>query len=86
MYFRNKQALFWALFFPLLIMIIFGIMNFDGYNSPNISVYDAAENDASRALISALRGPAGEELLSVSVDTLEGAHHEIEFGNSRAVV
>ena len=50
MYFRNKQALFWALFFPLLIMIIFGIMNFDRYNSPNVGIYDAAKNPASQAL------------------------------------
>ena len=26
MYFRNKQGIFWALFFPFLIMIIFGLL------------------------------------------------------------
>lgn len=86
MYFRNKQALFWALFFPLLIMTIFGMMNFDGYNSPNVGIYDAADNKASHAFISALRGPDDERLLSVTVDTLENIHHELEFGSNRAVI
>ena len=86
MYFRNKQALFWALFFPLLIMIIFGIMNFDKYNSPNVGIYDAADNPASQALIQALRGDDQQKLLSISVDTLEEVHHELEFGDSRAVI
>ena len=34
MYFRNKQGIFWALFFPFLIMIIFSLLNFDGFNAP----------------------------------------------------
>ncbi|NQW20713.1 MAG: ABC transporter permease [Chloroflexi bacterium] len=86
MYFRNKQALFWALFFPLLIMLIFGIMNFDKYASPDVGIYDAAENDASRALIHALEGNDQQKLLNVSVDTFDEVHHELEFGSSRAVI
>jgi ABC-2 type transport system permease protein len=86
MYFRNRQALFWALFFPLLIMIIFGIMNFDGYNSPDVGIYDAADNEASRALIQALQGSQEQELLNVTTDSLNELHHELEFGSSRAVI
>jgi ABC-2 type transport system permease protein len=86
MYFRNKQALFWALFFPLLIMIIFGIMNFDRFNSPRVDIYDAANNDASQALIQALQGTGGEQLLNAHVGTLDEAHHELEYGSSRAVI
>jgi len=86
MYFRNKQALFWALFFPLLIMIIFGMMNFEKYASPNVGIYDAANNDASKALILALGGTSDEELLSVTTGTLDELHHELEFGSSRAVI
>ncbi|MBT4943459.1 MAG: hypothetical protein HON31_05575, partial [Chloroflexi bacterium] len=85
MYFRNKQALFWALFFPLLIMIIFGMMNFNKYSSPNVGIYDAANNDASQALIEALKGNSDQKLLSVSTGTLDELHHELEFGSSRAV-
>lgn len=86
MYFRNKQALFWALFFPLLIMVIFGIMNFDKFNSPNVGIYDAAENDASGVLIQALKGDGDQKLLSVRVGPLDEVHHELEFGSSRAVI
>ena len=85
MYFRNKQALFWALFFPLLIMIIFGIMNFDGYNAPDVGVHDAAQNDASHALIQALRG--GEnEVLEVTTGTIEEVQHDLQFSGSRAAI
>ena len=86
MYFRNRTALFWALFFPLLVMIIFGIMNFDGYNSPDVGVYDAAENEASRSLITALRGPADEVLLNLSVDTLNNVQRDLKYGNYTAVI
>ena len=86
MYFRNRQALFWALFFPLLIMVIFGIMNFDKFNSPNVGIYDAADNDASRALIQALKGNGDQELLSLTVDSFDEVHYELEFGTSRAVI
>jgi ABC-2 type transport system permease protein len=86
MYFRNKQGLFWALFFPLLIMIIFGMMNFDNYNSPNVGIYDAADNPASKALIQALQGSSEQELLSVTVATLQEAQHELKFGSIRGLI
>lgn len=85
MYFRNRQALFWALFFPLLIMIIFGIMNFEGYNAPNVGVHDAAQNDASRALIQALRG-GDNEVLDVSTGTNEEIQYDLQFSGSRAAI
>lgn len=85
MYFRNRQALFWALFFPLLIMIIFGIMNFDGYNAPSVGVHDAAQNDASLALIQALRG-GDNEVLEVSTGTSEEIQYDLKFSGSRAAI
>jgi ABC-2 type transport system permease protein len=85
MYFRNRQALFWALFFPLLIMVIFGIMNFDGYNAPSVGVHDAAQNDASLALIQALRG-GDNEVLEVSTGTSEEIQYDLKFSGSRAAI
>jgi ABC-2 type transport system permease protein len=85
MYFRNRQALFWALFFPLLIMIIFGTMNFDGYNAPSVGVHDAAQNDASLALIQALRG-GDNEILEVSTGTSEEIQYDLKFSGSRAAI
>jgi ABC-2 type transport system permease protein len=86
MYFRNRQALFWALFFPLLIMLIFGFMNFDGFSSPDVGVYDAAENDASRSLIDSLRGSDGAQVLAVSVGSREEVMNELKFGETRAAI
>ena len=85
MYFRNRQALFWALFFPLLVMLIFGMMNFNGYNAPSVGVHDEAKCEASRNLIKALQGDE-EEVLKVSIGTPEEILHDLEFGESRAAI
>jgi ABC-2 type transport system permease protein len=85
MYFRNRQALFWALFFPVLVMLIFGMMNFDGYNAPSVGVHDEAKSKASRNLIKALQGDE-EEVLKVSIGTPEEILHDLEFGESRAAI
>ncbi|MBI4221002.1 MAG: hypothetical protein HY682_12715, partial [Chloroflexi bacterium] len=47
MYFRNRQAIFWSLFFPLLVMLIFGLLDFDRFNPPEVAVIDEAGNDVS---------------------------------------
>ena len=85
MYFRNRQALFWALFFPLMVMLIFGMMNFDGYNAPSVGVHDEAKSEASHNLITALQG-SEEEVLKVSTGTPEEILHDLEFGESRAAI
>ena len=85
MYFRNRQALFWALFFPLLVMLIFGMMNFNGYNAPSVGVHDEAKSEASRNLIKALQGDE-EEVLKVSIGTPEEILDDVEFGESRAAI
>ena len=85
MYFRNRQALFWALFFPLLVMLIFGMMNFNGYNAPSVGVHDEAKSEASRNLIKTLQGDE-EEVLKVSIGTPEEILHDLEFGESRAAI
>ena len=85
MYFRNRQALFWALFFPLLVMLIFGMMNFNGYNAPSVGVHDEAKSEASRNLIKALQGDE-EEVLKVSIGTPEEILHDLEFGESPAAI
>ncbi|MDD5552106.1 MAG: ABC transporter permease [Candidatus Pacebacteria bacterium] len=51
MFFRNKSGVFWTLFLPLLIMIIFGSMNFENYGKSNIAIVDNAETKESKNLI-----------------------------------
>ncbi len=85
MYFRNRQAIFWALFFPLLIMIIFGILNFDRFNPPQVGLVDDAQNDASTALIDALRGDPDEPLIEITLGVRETLLEELTDGDLDAV-
>lgn len=54
MFVRNRAALFFSLFVPLLIMLIFGVLNFGGTTSTALGLVDEADNPASHALVSAL--------------------------------
>jgi ABC-2 type transport system permease protein len=85
MYFRNKQGIFWALFFPFLIMIIFGLLNFDGFNAPDVGIDDRARNSASRSLIEKLRGPENDPIIEVSHGIESTLVSELDDGDLDAV-
>jgi len=55
MFVRNRAALFFSLFVPLLIMLIFGVLNFGGTTSISLGLVDEADTSASHALVSALQ-------------------------------
>jgi ABC-2 type transport system permease protein len=55
MFFRNKQGLFWTMFLPVLIMVIFGLMKFDQYGKSNLAIVDKAKTKESKQLISNLK-------------------------------
>ena len=54
MFVRNRLALFFSLFLPLVIMLIFGVLNFEGSTSVSLGVVDEAQTDASAAFFDAL--------------------------------
>src|SRR5688572_4069264 len=54
MFVRNRTALFFSLFLPLVIMLIFGVLNFEGSTTISLGVVDEAQTDASAALIEGL--------------------------------
>ena len=54
MFVRNRTALFFSLFLPLVIMLIFGVLNFEGSTTVSLGVVDEAHNEASVALIDGL--------------------------------
>jgi ABC-2 type transport system permease protein len=54
MFVRNRVALFFSLFLPLIIMLIFGVLNFEGSTTISLGIVDEADNDASSALIDEL--------------------------------
>ena len=51
---RNRQTTFWALFFPLVLVVVFGLFDFTATNSSRIAIVDADETPASRQLIDSL--------------------------------
>lgn len=51
---RNRQTTFWALFFPLILVVVFGLFDFTATNSSRIAILDGAETPASRLLIDSL--------------------------------
>jgi ABC-2 type transport system permease protein len=54
MFVRNRTALFFSLFLPLVIMLIFGVLNFEGSTSIALGVVDEAGTDASAGLVDGL--------------------------------
>ena len=48
---RNRQALFWAMFFPLIFVGVFGLFNLDELPTTTIGVIDHAQDDVSAALV-----------------------------------
>ncbi len=37
---RNRQAIFWALFFPLVLVVVFGLFDFNGVGVADVAVID----------------------------------------------
>ena len=52
--YRDRQAAFWAIAFPLIFLLIFGLFNFNDINPVEVVVVDHAGNDLSRGLIADL--------------------------------
>ena len=48
---RNRNTTFWALFFPLLLVVVFGLFEFDGFDSASLVVVDEAGTSNSQLLI-----------------------------------
>src|SRR2546423_12545296 len=78
-YFRNRGAIFFSLLVPLMIMGIFGLINF-GNSTPsvNIGVVDQAHNDVSGRIIGSLQGIKAVKL---HTGALESERHELQQGN-----
>ena len=47
---RDRQALFWALAFPLMLVTVFGLFDIDGAGSADLAVIDHANTQSSREL------------------------------------
>jgi ABC-2 type transport system permease protein len=56
MWFRDRQALFWSLFLPLMLMVIFGVLNFGSLGRIDLGIVDHADNAESQGLAAVLEG------------------------------
>lgn len=53
---RDKQALFWNIFFPVMFLLVFGLFSFDQPLQYDIAIFDEAHNDASTGFIAHVEG------------------------------
>ena len=78
-YFRNRGAIFFSLLVPLMIMTIFGLINFGNNTaSVNVGVVDQANNQVSSRIISGL---GQVKAVKLHVGSLDSEKHELVQGN-----
>ena len=56
MWARDRAALFWTFFLPLVIMVIFGLLNFGELGKVDLGIVDLARNEASARFIEEAQG------------------------------
>ncbi len=80
MIYRNRQALFWALAFPLIFVAVFGLFRLDQPPEVNLLVVDRAQDPVSQGLIASL---SAMEHFNVAVREDEAVvRKELEDGNA----
>src|SRR2546428_6817891 len=67
-YLRDRIALFFSLVVPLMLMVIFGYLNLGDFGRVSLAVDDQAKNDASRQLLSLLKGIETLQITEESTD------------------
>ena len=58
MWSRDRASLFWTFFLPLVIMVIFGLLNFGELGKLDVGIVDQARNETSDGFIQRLTGVA----------------------------
>jgi len=76
---RNRQSLFWALAFPLIFVVVFGLFFRDSDSTTSIAVIDNAQDDMSRQLISGLNQVDGLRVTERNDELL--AYDEVKEGD-----
>src|SRR5437867_8586157 len=69
MYLRNRQVIFFNLFFPVMIVVIFGLINGNGNVSVSMGVVDNAHTPVSQLVLTQLRQSKAVELPTGSLDS-----------------
>jgi ABC-2 type transport system permease protein len=81
MFVRNRAAVFFSLFLPLIIMLIFGVLNFEGTTTIELGLVDEANTEASQALVASIEEVESFDVTTgdreTELATLEDGDHEI---------
>jgi ABC-2 type transport system permease protein len=83
MFLRDRTAVFFSFFLPLVIMLIFGVLNFGAGEALNLGVVDEADTESSRAVIAAFEEVP---ILEVIPGDLDEELAETSEGNRALVV
>ncbi|MBC8279993.1 MAG: ABC transporter permease [Chloroflexi bacterium] len=73
---RNRQAIFWALFFPLMLVVVFGMFEVNGVGSADVVVIDQSNGPKSELLRERLH----------EIEFLDLESDESDFSEARAKV
>lgn len=84
MFFRNRQALFFSLFLPLLIMVIFGLIDFGKMGTTGLTIYDGENDQASQQFIDGLKKI--DALKITTTNNLDSAQDKLEKGDTDVVL
>ena len=81
---RNRQGLFWALIFPLLLVVVFGLFDFRGVTPTGLAVADYSGGPRAELLRERLNGIAfleSEQLIGEEPGALEEARRKLTDGD-----
>ena len=84
MYYRNKHAIIWSLFFPLVVMLIFGLFNFEKYNPPKIGIDNRGNSESSKILMESLLDIKAKKILEVDFGSEAQLYEKLEKGELHA--
>ena len=81
---RNRQGLFWALIFPLLLVVVFGLFDFRGVTPTGLAVADFSDGPKADLLRERLNGIAfleSEDLAPGGAEELDEARRRLTDGD-----
>lgn len=83
MWSRDRAAMFWTFFLPLVIMVIFGLLNFGELGRVDVGIVDQAENEASKNFI---QGLSKIDALKISTGESESERAALADGKRDLVI
>ena len=80
---RDRQAILWTFFLPLILILVFGILDFGSFGGVHLGIVDRAGNDTSRGLLENIRDL---KTFDISDDTTEAEERQALLDGDRDLV